>query len=84
MKKILIGLTFLLISSVAFADTLTVIKGGDVTGKTFAVEYKNMKISKALTAASLKDNEYLLWGNGLYYKINGKCYLTSMFEIEFE
>lgn len=82
MKKILIGLMFLLVSSAAFADTLYVVKsqGTSMYVKTFY----NMKLSKALTAAGMKDNEYMVIGCGFYYKVNGKLYLTSMFEVEFD
>ena len=83
-KKIIISLVLLLISSAAFADTVTVIKGGSITDKTYAVTYKNMKMSKHLTAAFMNDNEYLPSHLGLYYKVNGKLYLTSMFEIEYD
>lgn len=74
MKKILIGLMFLMASSAAFADTLLVVK--------FETKklYKNMKPSLGFT---LKDNEYNLTDKGLYYKVNGKTYLTTMFEISF-
>lgn len=78
MKKILIGLMLLLVSSAAFADTLTVIKG-DVYCR-----YKDMRMSHIFNTSHIKDNEYLITEYGLYYRVDGKLYLTTMFEIEFD
>lgn len=82
MKKILIGLMVLL-TSVVFADTLSVVKGIALSDA-FVVKYKNMKMSRALTVVSMKDNEYMTTDFGVYYKVNGKLYLTPMFELEFD
>lgn len=83
MKRFLISLIFLLVSSIAFADTLRVVKGGGISD-TFIVSYKNMKKSKAILTTDMKDNEYMLYNYGLYYKVNGKVYLTTMYEVEFD
>lgn len=81
-KKFIICLMFLFISSAAFADTLYVVKGGLTF--TNIKTYKNMKMSRSLTAASMKNNEYMLVDYGLYYKVDGELYLTSMFDIKFD
>lgn len=83
MKRFLIGLLFLLVYSVAFADTLRVVKGEGLSDA-FIVSYKNMKKSKAILTTDMKDNEYMLYNYGLYYKVNGKVYLTTMYEVEFD
>ena len=84
MKKILIGLMVLLASSVAFADTLYVVKDLDLFSDALIIKYKNMKKTRYVNINSLKDNEYMLTELGLYYKVDGKLYLTSMYELEFD
>lgn len=84
MKKILIGLMFLLASTVAFADTLVVTKKNSLSDTTYAKVYTNMRMSHRLTASSMNDNEYILTEYGLYYKVDGKLCLTTMFELEFD
>lgn len=84
MKKILIGLMFLLISSAAFADTLTVVKGGNVTNSVYSVKFKNMKQVSLMSPKGLDENEYMYYNGGIAYKVNGKRYWTSMFEVELE
>ena len=47
-----------LLTSVVFADTLSIVKG-IARSDTFIVKYKNMKMSRAFTVVSMKDNEYM-------------------------
>lgn len=53
MKKILIGLMVLLASSVAFADTLCVVKDLYLFSDTFIIKYKNMKKTMYVNINSL-------------------------------
>ena len=82
MKKILIVLMSLLISSAAFADTLTVVKGN--SSSTYCKTYTNMKMAHVVLTTGLKDDEYLITEYGLYYKVDGKTYLTTMYELELD
>ena len=82
MKKILIVLVSLLISSAAFADTLIVVKGN--SSSTYCKTYTNMKMAHVVLTTGLKDNEYLITEYGLYYKVDGKTYLTTMYELELD
>lgn len=76
MKKILIGLMFLMTSSV-FADTIYVTQGNNVK------VYSGLKKVMVLSENSLKDNEYTIGNNSglLYFRYKGKLHTCSNFEI---
>lgn len=86
MKKTLTVIILLgIVMSSAFADTIRVLKPLPITNKGYFVECKNMKFRFNCTSISkLKDNEYFFDYGAIIYRVYGKCYRTTQYEIEYE
>lgn len=84
MKKTLIGLMFLLVSSATFADTLIVIRKSRVKDSFYSRSYDNMKQVELVSPKDLNEKEYMFWKNGIAYKIDGKTCWVTIAEVEFD
>ena len=61
------------------------VKNSDYYSKhTYLRTFKDMKQVSLISPKGLDDNEYMYYNGGIAYRVNGKRYWTSMFEVEFD